>query len=78
MTSQQQGWRDIASGWDSESIKQRALDLAISMAAVPCKNAYPKGVFGHEARAHYDEARHIAALATPCISSPRATGESDG
>jgi hypothetical protein len=36
------------------------------MAAVKCKNKYPVGVIGAEARAHYSEARHIEeATGTP-------------
>lgn len=55
----------IPSAWsfcwtDGASLEDRALALVLSMAAVKCKNMYPKGVFGHEARAHYSEARCIA------------------
>jgi hypothetical protein len=45
---------------DDETLAGRALSLVRSMASVRCKNSYPIGVIGHEARMHYDEARRIA------------------
>ena len=44
----------------SEGPTEQAVNLVCSMASVKCKNKYPVGVIGREARAHYAEARHIA------------------
>ena len=38
--------------------------LVVMMARIPCSRKYPKGVFGHEARYAFDEARDIAARLT--------------
>jgi hypothetical protein len=54
---------------DAATLEKRALELACSMASVKCKNKYPVGVIGAEARAHYTEARRIAAKATPTRSA---------
>jgi hypothetical protein len=48
---------------DPKTLQLRAFELAKSMASVKCKNKYPVGVIGAEARAHYTEARRIAAIA---------------
>lgn len=44
---------------------ERLEALVRSMASLQCKNKYPKGVFGHEARQHYTEARQIALCLGP-------------
>jgi hypothetical protein len=48
--------------WTDADLRERAEDLVRSMAATKCKNKYPVGVIGAEARAHYTEARRIAYL----------------
>lgn len=64
---------------DNEGISDRALALVRSMAALKCKNEYPKGVFGHEARRHYDEARSISrAVVAIAIETQRVETENTG
>ena len=46
--------------WAEGELPDRAVELVRSMAAVKCKNKYPVGVIGAEARAHYNEARNLA------------------
>lgn len=41
------------------ALTDRAVNLAKSMASVKCKNKFPVGVIGREARSHYIEARRI-------------------
>jgi hypothetical protein len=51
--------------WAEEgTLEGRAYQLVRSMAAVKCKNKYPVGVIGREARVHYDEARNIMRAAS--------------
>ena len=46
--------------WSEDNrLEFRALALVRSMAAVKCRNKYPVGVIGREARNHYNEARQI-------------------
>lgn len=59
---------------DDGSIAGRALALARSMAATKCKNKFPVGVIGREARAHYTEARHIASAIEARQGQDRADG----
>lgn len=67
-------WRD-----EPESLAERALQLVLSMASVKCRNEYPVGVIGREARCHYTEARRIAAIARETRSAETlgSVGEAD-
>ena len=40
--------------------EMRAVSLVQLMASAKCKNKYPVGVIGAQARMHYQEARRIA------------------
>jgi hypothetical protein len=57
--------------WSEGSLQERAMNLVRSMAAVKCKNKYPKGVIGAEARAHYSEARNIDAALASADTHPK-------
>jgi len=49
----------IARGLDQPPPGERMEALVRGMAAMPCKNKYPVGVIGREARMAFDEARAI-------------------